>query len=116
MEKTGHVSGDSEELERRLECVQNWVSDSDKEEEIKIDVSEKQKRALKMLADDLREGWTEENLEKRLYLIAKECEISAKEFFKTAYQVILGIEHGPRLAMLIIAIGEERIRKLLSDI
>lgn len=116
LEKTGHITGDSEELERRLEYVQNWVRDSEKEEERKIKLNEKQKKALKTLAEELEEELTEEKLEKKLYSIAKECDINAKDFFRAAYEVILGTEYGPRLAMLILAIGKERVAKLLKGI
>ncbi len=114
LEKTKHVSGESEELERRLEYVKNWVEDSEKEEHKKINLSNKQKEALKILADELEKNWTEKELENRIYSIADELNISSRELFKGAYQAILGLDHGPRLAMLILAIGKDKIREILK--
>jgi lysyl-tRNA synthetase class I len=37
-----------------------------------------------------------------------------KEFFRTIYTILLGSPAGPRLAMLILAIGKENVAERLS--
>jgi len=42
--------------------------------------------------------------------------IPPKEFFETAYEIIIKKPKGPRLATLILSIGKEKIIKLLNQI
>ena len=124
---TGHLKNDYDEerIKKILNMAKNWSEkyggDSynikllDKPSaDIVEKLSEKQKGALKILADYLKEERTEEELYKRLFGIIKESGISSKEFFRAVYMVLLGKPWGPRLAPFILIIGRERIRKNLE--
>ncbi len=120
LQKTEHVpeklSHDDElELSRRIERAMNWIEDKGIEEE-EINLTDEQASALKKIASELKKPWTEEALEKRIYDIAKEEEISTKDLFAAAYQVLLGKKYGPRLAMLILAIGKDVVAKKLDQV
>ncbi len=122
LQKMGHVPEKiskygGAKLDGRLENAKNWVMDSEGEKEIEIRLNEKQKNALLQIALELKNrDWNEKNLENRLFQIAKENNIQTKELFSAAYQVLLGASYGPRLAMLILAIGQKEVAKRLHQI
>jgi len=43
-------------------------------------------------------------------------DIQTKEFFQVAYSVLINKTRGPRLASLILAIGQDKVVKLLEKI
>jgi len=48
--------------------------------------------------------------------ILKAIKIKNTDFFRASYQAIIGKEKGPRLASLILAIGKEKVVKLLGTL
>ena len=123
---TGHLKKveDENRIKEILSMAKNWAERYGGETyKIKIlekapkeELSEKQKQALKILANDLKNDLTEEELYKRFFEIKKEIEIDSKDFFKAIYLVLLGKPWGPRLAPFILIIGREKVRKLLETI
>ncbi len=92
--------------------VQDRVPDS-----IGAQLSGSQRKALATLVSDLEEkDWYEEDLFNRFYDIAKEAGISGKEFFQAVYLALIAQKAGPRLAPFILAIGRERVAKILKSI
>jgi lysyl-tRNA synthetase class 1 len=122
---TGHLKKVEDEgrIKEILIMAKNWAERYGGESyKIKIlkkpaseKLNEKQKQALKILADDLKEEMTEEELYARFFEIKKEVGIDSKEFFKAIYLSLLGKPWGPRLAPFILIIGRERVRKLLNQ-
>jgi lysyl-tRNA synthetase class 1 len=91
--------------------VQDSVPDS-----IKTQLSGGQRKALAALAAELGKEWDEEGLFNRFYSIAEEAGISSKEFFQAVYMALIAKSAGPRLAPFILAIGRERVAKLLKSV
>ena len=60
--------------------------------------------------------YNEDSLFNEFYKICSEVEINNIDFFKAAYKVLINKEKGPRLASFILAIGKEKIIKLLKQI
>ncbi len=121
LQKMGHVpekisKACEAELGRRLENALNWTTDSEGEKEMEIQLDDNQKKALAQLATELKKDWSEKELEARFYAIAKENGLQARELFSAAYQVLLGAPYGPRLAMLILAIGRKEVAKRLEKV
>lgn len=124
---TGHLKDkyDKDRIKEILEMASNWSAryggDSYKIKlldkptpDILNKLSDKQKDAVRMLSEYLKEERTEEELYKRLFEIIKESGASSKEFFRAVYMVLLGKPWGPRLAPFILIIGRDRIRKNLD--
>lgn len=121
---TGHLKeeADKERIGEILGMAKNWSEryggESYKikllEEPSKAGLSEKQKEALRLLAEYLEADRTEEELYKRFFEIIKEAGVSSKDFFKAVYTALLGKPWGPRLAPFILIIGRERVRKNLA--
>ncbi|MEM4703307.1 MAG: lysine--tRNA ligase [Candidatus Pacearchaeota archaeon] len=113
----------SKRLKQIMTCVKNWLEKYAKEdykfelqEEPKVILKENEKKAIKDLAEFLKEKIKEEELSQELYNIAKKNNLQVPEFFKTCYKVLVNKEHGPRLAPFILAIGQEKIRKILEKV
>jgi lysyl-tRNA synthetase class 1 len=120
LQRTGHIAemtkNAEKELDEKLAYAENWIKDTIPEKEIKIDLTEKQKKALKKLAHDLEtKKFNEEEMKARLYDIAREHNLEMQEFFKGAYLTILGSERGPRLAQFILAMGQKKIADILRE-
>ena len=80
-------------------------------------MSKKEKQALMELRERLKKkDFTEEELFNEFYNICKKINIKNTEFFDVAYRVIIAKRKGPRLAALILAIGKEKIIKLLEQV
>ena len=120
----GKTENLNEESKKRIERVKNWLEKYASEDfkfevqnEIKVELNEKQKETLKMLKNYLStENCTEEKLYNEFYKICKSIGIKNNEFFQGAYGVIIGKEKGPRLASLILTVGKNKIVKLLEQI
>ena len=82
----------------------------------KFSLTENQKKAAKILAKNLKEKkWPEEELYQRLFKIPEEAGISQKEFFEAAYLVLLNNRRGPRLAQLIMGLGQKNAAKVIDE-
>ena len=107
----------------RAEKVKNWLDKYAGEdmkfefqEKINIKLNEKQKKILKDLKNALEKDVSEEKLFNEFYEIINKNKIKGPEFFELSYRVIINKEKGPRLAGLILALGREKVRKLLEQI
>ena len=108
----------------RAEKVENWLENYAKEDmkfeiqdKITLDLTEKQKQALVELKESLvLNDFNEDELFNEFYKICEAVGIKGREFFETAYNVIINKNKGPRLASLILAVGKEKIIKLLNQI
>jgi lysyl-tRNA synthetase class 1 len=86
-------------------------------EKISTSLDKKQKQALVTLKESLAvKDFTEDELFNEFYDICKAVNLSNKEFFEGAYMTIIGKAKGPRLASLILAVGKEKIIKLLGQL
>ena len=120
--QTGKISELDKESQKRAEKVKNWLSKYAPEDfkfevqdKIMVKLSTKQKQALKALKESLSvKDFTEDELFAEFYNICEGVGIKNKEFFDGAYGVIINKARGPRLTALILAIGKEKVIKLLS--
>ena len=118
------ISDLNKESKKRAEKVKNWLEKYAGEnmkfeiqEKIEVELGKKQKQALKALKESLAvKDFTEDELFSEFYNICNAVGINNKEFFEGAYSVIVGKTKGPRLASLILAVGKDKIIKLLEQI
>ncbi len=113
-----------ERTRRRAELAWNWIQKYAPEEfrfelqeKVNISLKEQEKKALRILSKKLKEkDYDEETLFEEFYSICQEANIKNTDFFAAAYKVLINKEKGPRLASLILAIGKDKIIKLLETI
>tara|TARA_Y100000296_G_C5167106_1_gene255292 strand:- start:955 stop:2439 length:1485 start_codon:yes stop_codon:yes gene_type:complete len=122
--QTRKIKGLSKENKARAEKVSNWLEKYAGEdmkfsikEKVDFNITGKEKEAMVLLKETLSVGkLNEDKLFNEFYNICQATGISNKDFFETAYLIIIGKRKGPRLANLIISIGKEKIIKLLEQI
>jgi len=89
----------------------------DVQTKVSVKLSKKEKQALLELKKILeRKKYEEKELFDKFYGICEKVDIKNTEFFDAAYRVIIGKGKGPRLALLILAVGRDKIIKLLNQI
>ncbi|MCP3682583.1 MAG: lysine--tRNA ligase [bacterium] len=116
LKKTGHYQPELEkEIFERIEKASNWLNshapDEAKftlQEKVVAKLSDKQKKAMKLVAASLKEKkWTEKTLFEEFYNICKKTSLTPREFFQAGYLVLLNREKGPKLASFVLALGEK---------
>ena len=86
-----------------------------------------QRQALDMLLEGLDEHWSLDGLTTLVYGVPKrqaglpldvkptpELKAAQRAFFALVYELLVGRDTGPRLPTLLLAVGPERVRKLLA--
>jgi lysyl-tRNA synthetase class 1 len=120
----GKLNGLNKESKLRAEKVKNWLEKYAGEDmrfeiqnKIKLRLSKPEKQAIIALKESLStKKYAEEELFNEFYDICDAVGIDAKDFFATAYEIIIGKTKGPRLAALILNVGQDKIIKLLEKV
>lgn len=132
MKSSGHITSefskeDMDSAKNRLNLARNWIAMFAPEEvkikvadvispEVKAKLSEGQVNALKMIASVLEKKKTETELGEEFKRIIAEAKISPQDFYKACYLTIIGKERGPKLAGFIVAVGREKVAKILKSV
>lgn len=75
-----------------------------------LKLSDLQKKFLSEASLLLDKNWTGEELQKELYELSKNINLSPKDAFSAVYAVLIGKDHGPRAAWLILSLEKEFIK------
>lgn len=75
----------------------------------------KQKEFLKRVARELNKKWEAEEFQTKLYEWAKELGISSNEAFQALYIPLVGKDHGPKAAWLILSLDKEFVEKRFNE-
>jgi len=103
------------EIERRFTYADNWDKDFIKHEEMKIELSEKERSSIKELIEEIEKEKDGEKLQYKIFEIAKKNGIKPVKFFQLIYKIIIGQERGPRLGPYIIDRGKNEIINKLKE-
>ncbi len=107
----------------KIRLASNWADDQglQNDRRSEIDLTEKDKTALKELIQALREFKGKENyddsprnLQSRIFDISRRNEIGIKEFFTILYRILVGADRGPRIGNYILDLGIERTCDLVQ--
>jgi len=117
--ETGHISKvDSKikkEVKRRFIYAANWFDDFIKPEEVEVKLSKEEKIALNDLIKTIKKGKDGEELQTKIFEIAKTNSIKPSKFFKLIYRILLKSERGPRLGPYIIDRGKKEVIEKLKE-
>jgi lysyl-tRNA synthetase, class I len=126
------------ETRPRLDCALTWVDTQmppdrrtrvrdEPDAELLASLSEAERKLLRLLLDGLDRDWSLEGLTRLVYGVPKlsaglpsdaqptpELKVAQRTFFTLLYRLLVGRDTGPRLPTLMLAIGADRIRKLLD--
>ncbi|MGP3973476.1 lysine--tRNA ligase [Streptomyces sp. 8N114] len=127
-----------DEVRPRLDRAQRWINTQvpadqrtrvreDPDTELLASLDEEQRESLRLLLDGLDEHWSLEGLTSLVYGVPKvraglapdakptaELKVAQRGFFALLYRLLVGRETGPRLPTLLLAVGADRVRKLLG--
>jgi lysyl-tRNA synthetase class 1 len=127
-----------DEVRPRLDCAQAWVTKyldpADRtqvrpgpDRERLAALSEEERGALKLLTERMGDDWSLNGLTTLLYGIPKlmrglpldapptpELKAAQRAWFILLYQLLIAKDTGPRLPTLLLALGQDRIRRLLT--
>src|SRR3989344_566210 len=115
---------DVERVKERSLCALNWLEKYAPEdmkfklqEKVSVKVSEKERRAVKLLSESLKKKELDEkSLFEEFYKIIEKSGVEGKDFFSLVYKILIGKEKGPKLAPFILIVGKEKICELLDRV
>ena len=126
------------EVQPRLGRAQHWVNTQlpadartrvrdEPDKELLASLDDTQRESVRLLLDGLDDNWSLDGLTTLVYGVPKkmtglpadtkptpELKAAQRSFFALLYLLLVGRDTGPRLPTLLLAVGAEKIRTLLS--
>ncbi|GAA5002844.1 lysine--tRNA ligase [Streptomyces sp. NPDC005813] len=133
--------GSLDEVRPRLGKAETWINTQVPAEERTVvrdepdadllgSLDEQGRASLRLLLEGLEENWSLDGLTHLVYGVPKvqagysadatakelppEIKVAQRTFFALLYHLLVGRDTGPRLPTLLLAVGQERVRKLLG--
>ncbi|WP_406271751.1 lysine--tRNA ligase [Streptomyces sp. NBC_00191] len=127
-----------DEARPRLDRAENWITSqvpaeartvvrSEPDTELLSSLDEQGRESLRLLLEGLDTHWSLDGLTTLVYGVPKvmaglepdakptpELKVAQRTFFALLYRLLVSRETGPRLPTLLLAVGAERVRKLLG--
>ncbi|WP_405985168.1 lysine--tRNA ligase [Streptomyces sp. NBC_00872] len=127
-----------EEVRPRLDRAENWITSqvpaeartivrSEPDHELLDSLDEQARESLRLLLEGLDDHWSLDGLTTLVYGVPKvlaglapdakptaELKVAQRSFFALLYRLLVGRDTGPRLPTLLLAVGADRVRKLLG--
>ena len=104
-------------MTNKIGLASNWADDQglQNDRRSELDLTQKDKDALRELIQALREFKGKENnndspkiLQSRIFDISRRNEIGIKEFFTILYRILVGADRGPRIGNYVLDLGIDR--------
>ncbi|MFC0600697.1 lysine--tRNA ligase [Streptomyces palmae] len=130
--------GSLAEVRPRLDKAERWITTQvpaeqrtrvreEPDTELLGSLGETERESLRLLLDGLDEHWSLEGLTTLVYGVPKiqaglaadakptpELKVAQRTFFALLYHLLVGRDTGPRLPTLLLAVGADRVRRLLG--
>jgi lysyl-tRNA synthetase class 1 len=132
LEQTGHspknISLDEKKaVQLKLSRVKNWLDNYAPERhkikflekltpEIQGQLSSEAKKALRVLAKELPNRKSADQIQELVFFTCQELNLPTKKAFQALYLVLLGKNFGPRIGSLILAFGLDKVVKRLKEV
>ena len=104
-------------MTKKIRLASNWADDQglQNDRRSELDLTQKDKNALRELIQALREFKGKENnndspkiLQSRIFDISRRNEVGIKEFFTILYRILVGADRGPRIGNYVLDLGIDR--------
>lgn len=126
LEALGYKKLDKENKKRiftRIKLAKTWL-DKYAPEDAKIKIISKpkakatkeEKAAIKEIIKLLSKKANGEKLQEQVYDIIKAHNLNSSKFFALLYRILLNKDKGPRLGPFIVAIGTDKVKRLLAQV
>ena len=102
--------------------IDKFASEKDKFEvqkeipEITKNLSSEQKQYLKKIAENLKKDSLAEELQTKIYDLAKENNLKPQDAFAAIYLALIGKDHGPKAAWLILSLDSDFVQKRFNEV
>lgn len=80
------------------------------------ELSESQAKFLHKICDDLDKVWEAEAFQTRIYELGKELGMNGKDTFGAIYKALLGKDHGPKAAWLVLSLDKKFVKKRFNEV
>lgn len=104
----------SNDLIEKIKLAGNWADDFGQPEKKEIVLDEKQNKAVKELIETIKSESDPQNLQSKIFDIARNNDMEPKEFFKLLYSILIGAERGPRLGPYMMDVGKDSVTETLK--
>lgn len=115
-----------EGLEIWAQYARNWVDKyAPESEKFKVlenlpkeakDLSKEQKEALNLISKELDKKWNGDEFQTKIYDIGKSLDLNGKQTFEAIYKSLIGKDHGPKAAWLILSLDKEFVIKRFKEV
>lgn len=120
-------SGEKAALLERIEKARKWIENyaptqfrlsflEKTNKETLNQISPGAKNLFPAIAEKIAKSKNPEQVQQAVFSVAKENNVSPKEAFKSIYLVLTGKDSGPRVGLLVFALGKEKSVKRLKEI
>ncbi|MFH0848827.1 MAG: lysine--tRNA ligase [archaeon] len=109
--QTSEQTGD---LIQRIGYAQAWAEDFGEIAETKVEVGEKERKAIQDLVTIIEQENDEKALQNAIFSTAKSHSLRVGDFFRLLYQILVGAPQGPRLGPYIMAMGRDNVVEALK--
>ncbi|MFG2479702.1 lysine--tRNA ligase [Streptomyces fagopyri] len=136
-----HPLGSLDEVRPRLDRAETWINTQvpaeertvvrgEPDAELLASLDDQGRESLRLLLDGLDKNWSLDGLTHLVYGVPKvqagfpadatakelppEIKVAQRTFFALLYHLLVGRDTGPRLPTLLLAVGQERVGKLLG--
>ncbi len=79
-------------------------------------LSSEQKEVLLKISKELDKKWTGDDFQTRIYDIGKELGLNGSKTFEAIYLSLLGKDHGPKAAWLILSLDKDFVKKRFKEV
>jgi lysyl-tRNA synthetase class 1 len=125
LRRTSYDTSDVEAIRQRANNARNWLSKY-APAFVKFKVQEtlppqvksftkEEKLALSILADELEQGMSGQEIHDNMYKVASECGIDGKKVFEAVYTALLGLKSGPRAGHFLESLGRDFVVKRFKE-
>jgi lysyl-tRNA synthetase, class I len=83
--------------------------------EIVSTLSENQKKLLERIVVEIEKDWDAEEFQTQIYEFGKEIGLNGKETFAAIYKALIGKDHGPKAAWLILSLDKAFVKKRFAE-
>jgi lysyl-tRNA synthetase, class I len=116
--RVGELLNDTEGVEYLSPYIESWLAKGYAPERYDFTVRQSKIttniKEIKELISRLKPGMADLEVHTLIYEIAKEHNVKADELFTSIYKAIIGKEKGPRAGKLLVSIGIEKAKEMLS--
>lgn len=119
LKELGHVKtvtpGLKSNIKNRLSYGKSWYEKFGEKEEIKVEITDKEKKVIKDLIEVIETENDGEKLQNKVFQVAERNGMKPFKFFGLVYRVLLNSKRGPRLGPYIIERGKKEVIEKLKE-